>query len=120
GKRSAKPLVARASDGGRTISEPILIASGLTYQPRIAVGNDSVLHSVWLQVTRNVTTSLANTPEQVVAAQSTDHGLTWSAPVGVSAPVDHLVGAASPAVAGRGLLVVASEDFGPRPASLGR
>jgi hypothetical protein len=119
GNTPANLFVARSSDGGRTLSEPILIASGLTFQPRIAVGPDGVVHIVWLQVTRNSTTSLANASEQVVAAQSTDRGLTWSAPTGVSPPIDHLVGAASPAVAGPGLLVVAYEDFGPRPSSLG-
>jgi hypothetical protein len=119
GNTPANLFAARSSDGGRTLSEPILIASGLTFQPRIAVGPDGVVHVVWLQVMRNGTASLANASEQVVAAQSTDHGLTWSAPVGVSAPADHLVGAASPGVTGRGLLVVAYEDFGPRPSNLG-
>jgi hypothetical protein len=119
GNTPAHLFVAHSSDGGRTLSEPILIASGLTFQPRIAVGPDGVVHVVWLQVTRNGTTSLANASEQVVAAQSTDRGLTWSAPVGLSAPAGHLVGAASPAVAGPGLLVVAYEDFGPRPSTLG-
>ena len=119
GNTPAHLFVAHSSDGGRTLSDPILIASGLTFQPRIAVGPDGVVHVVWLQVTRNGTTSLANASEQVVAAQSTDRGLTWSAPVGLSAPAGHLVGAASPAVAGPGLLVVAYEDFGPRPSSVG-
>jgi hypothetical protein len=119
GNTPANLFVAHSSDGGRTLSEPTIVASGLTFQPRIAVGPDDVLHIIWLQVTRNGTASLANAPEQVVAAQSTDRGLTWSAPVGVSAPPDHLVGAATPAVAGRGLLVVAYEDFGPRPSSPG-
>src|SRR5437588_7268955 len=119
GNTPATLFVARSSDGGRTLSGPILIASGLTFQPRIAVGPDGVVHVVWLQVMRNGTASLANASEQVVAAQSTDHGLTWSAPVGVSAPGEHLVGAASPSVASRGLLVVAYEDFGPRPSTLG-
>src|SRR2546426_5639828 len=104
GNTPANLFVAHSADGGRTLSEPILVASGLTFQPRIAVGPDGVVHIVWLQVTRNGTTSLANASEQVVAARSTDRGLTWSAPVGVSAPVDHLVGVASPAVAGAGLL----------------
>src|SRR3989440_1365137 len=119
GNTPANLFVAPSADGGRTLSEPVLVASGLTFQPRLAVGPDGVVHIVWLQVMRNGTTSLANASEHVVAARSTDRGLTWSAPVGVSAPIDHLVGAASPAVAGPGLLVVAYEDFGPRPSSPG-
>jgi len=119
GNTPANLFVAHSSDGGRTLSAPTLIASGLTFQPRIAIGLDGVLHVVWLQVKRNGTESLARASEQIVAAQSADGGLTWSPPVGVNTPVDHLVGAASPAMAGRGLLVVAYEDFGPRPSSLG-
>jgi hypothetical protein len=119
GNTPANLFVAHSSDGGRTLSSPILIASGLTFQPRIAIGPDAVLRVVWLQVVRNGATSLANASEQIVAAQSIDRGLTWSTPVVVNGPVDHLVGAASPAVAGGGVLVVAYEDFGPRASSLG-
>jgi hypothetical protein len=119
GNTPANLFVAHSSDGGRTLSSPSLVASGQTFQPRIAIGPDAVLHAVWLQVVRNGAAPLASALEQIVAAQSTDRGLTWSTPVAVNTPVDHLVGAASPTVAGRGVLVVVYEDFGPRAAALG-
>jgi len=114
GNTPANLFVAHSSDGGRTLSPPSLIASGQTFQPRIAIGPDAVLHVVWLLVMRNGATPLTNASERVLAVQSTDRGLTWSAPVAVNAPLEHLVGAASPTVAGRGVLVVAYKDFGPR------
>ncbi|MGH9149179.1 MAG: sialidase family protein, partial [Acidimicrobiales bacterium] len=103
--------VARSGDGGRTLSAPVRVTGRLTFQPRIAIGNDGAVHVIWLQGDEVGLLRLAGRPAPVLASRSTDGGRTFSEPVRVSDPERERVGAASPVIDSNGELVVMYEDF---------
>lgn len=103
--------VSSSTDGGRSLSDPVMVAGRLAFQPRIAVGADGAVHVVWLQGSEVGLLALAGPPSPVVASRSTDGGRTFSVPVRVSDTQRELVGAASPVIDSKGRLVVLYEDF---------
>lgn len=102
---------ARSSDGGRTLSPPVLLATGLTYQPRITVDPTGTVNVMWVQSFRNGQPVLTGDLVQALMVQSTDGGQHWSSPARVNAADGRLVTAAN-AVVDHGSLVVAYERFG--------
>ncbi|MGH9184096.1 MAG: hypothetical protein ACRDZ9_09900 [Acidimicrobiales bacterium] len=102
--------LATSTDGGRTLSEPVRVAGELTFQPRLAVGDDGTVHVTWVQVDAVGLFRFVG-PARVVAVRSTDRGQTFSEPATVSDAERERVGAASPVVGGDGDLVVLYEDF---------
>ncbi|HWC12782.1 MAG TPA: sialidase family protein, partial [Acidimicrobiales bacterium] len=103
--------VARSTDGGRTLSDPVRVAGELVFQARVAVGPDGTVFLTWLQAREVGLFKMPRMPNPVVAARSTDGGRTFSEPVRVSDPGRPRVGAASPVVAPDGRLFVLYEDF---------
>jgi len=102
--------LARSSDGGRTLDQPVEVAGELTFQPRIAVDPEGTVHLIWLAAEAVGLNQLTG-PARIVAARSTDGGRTFSAPVPVSDADRERVGAASPVIDSDGELVVLYEDF---------
>ena len=98
-------------DGGRTLTGPFRVAGRLAFQPRVTVAPDGRVHVVWLQAGEVGQLRLGPPPNPVVTASSTDGGRSFSAPVEVSGARPR-VGAAVPAVDGRGRLLVLYQDFG--------
>lgn len=111
GNRPDNLWVARSTDGGRSLSEPVLVAGALSFQARIAVDPEGTVHLVWLKVADVAPYAIVGTPSPVVAAHSTDGARTFSPPVEVSDPDRERVGAASPVVDSDGNLVVLYQDF---------
>jgi hypothetical protein len=103
--------LAKSTDGGLTLSDPVRIAGRLTFQPRVAVGPDGAVHVTWLQASEVGFLRLAGEPNPIVASRSTDGGQTFSPPVQVSDPSRTRVGTASPIVDSKGDLVVLYQDF---------
>lgn len=102
--------VARSSDGGRTLSAPVRVAGQYTFQPRIAVDRDGIVHITWLQA-EEVGLLRVVGPAQVVAVRSEDGGKTFTEPVPVSDESRERVGAATPIVDSSGEVVVLYQDF---------
>lgn len=102
--------LARSDDGGASLSEPTRVAGELTFQARVAVGPDGVVHLTYLQAE---TVGVWALPESapVVAVRSEDGGETFTDPVRVSDPGRPRVGAATPVVDAGGDLVVLYQDF---------
>ena len=111
GNRPDNLWVARSDDGGRSLSAPVLVAGALTFQARIAVDHDGVLHVTWLKVADVAPYAIVAYPSPIVAVHSTDGGKTFSQPVEVSDPERRRVAAASPTVDSEGNLVVLYQDF---------
>jgi hypothetical protein len=111
GNRPDNLWLARSTDGGRSMSEPVKVAGALTFQTRIAVDPDGVVHLTWLKVADVAPYAIVAYPSPVVAVRSTDGGTTFSEPVAISDPERQRVGAASPVVDSDGNLVVLYEDF---------
>lgn len=103
--------VARSSDGGRTLSRPVLLATGMTFQPRITVAVNGTVNVMWVQSFRNGQPVLTGDLVQALMAQSTDGGQHWSTPTQVN-PADGRLVTAANAVVDRGSVVVAYERFG--------
>jgi hypothetical protein len=103
--------VARSSDGGRSLSEPVRVAGKLAFQARLAAAPDGTVLVTWLQAEFVGLFKMPGSPNPVVASRSTDGGRTFSAPVQVSDAERQRVGAASPVVDADGRLVVLYEDF---------
>lgn len=103
--------VARSTDGGRTLSEPVRVAGSLAFQGRIAVGGDRTVYVTWLQAASVGLFRLSGAPNPIVAARSDDGGRTFAPPVQVSDPSRERVAAATPVVDGNGRLLVLYEDF---------
>ncbi|MFN2569850.1 MAG: hypothetical protein ABR564_09670 [Candidatus Dormibacteria bacterium] len=104
--------LSRSGDGGRSLSPPALVTGPLAFQPRLVVGADGTVFITWLQGMGVGRMSLVGAPSPVMATESTDAGRTFAPPVQVSDGARVRVGAASPAVASDGSLVVLYEDFG--------
>jgi len=83
----------RSTDGGQSWSEDLAISDGdePSIQPRIARTGDGMLHVVWADLTGGVF--------QVRHSTSSDHGETWTDPVGLTGAT---VGAWEPALASDG------------------
>lgn len=103
--------VAKSTDGGRSLSDPVRVAGRLAFGARLAVGPDGAVHLTWLQAAEVGFLRLVGGPNPIVASRSTDGGRTFSAPVPVSDPTRPRVGAASPVIDARGDLVVLYQDF---------
>lgn len=111
GNRPDNLWVARSDDGGRSLSEPVLVAGALSFQARIAVDQESVVHVTWLKVADVAPYAIVAYPSPVVASHSTDGGRTFSEPVEVSDPDRTLVAAPSSTIDSDGNLVVLYQDF---------
>jgi hypothetical protein len=87
----------RSSDGGRTWSAPLDIATGAVSAPRLVAAPNGVLSLVWLRVRGRIESQAA--PYEVWSQFSPDAGESWSSrgPVSgfgeVSGPVSHISGA---------------------------
>ena len=99
-----------STDGGRTLAPPVRVAGELTFQPRLAVGPDGVVHLTWLQAADVALNRLVG-QARVVASQSTDGGASFSTPVPVSDAGRQRVGAASPVVDDSRGVVVLYQDY---------
>ncbi|HEX2700838.1 MAG TPA: sialidase family protein [Acidimicrobiales bacterium] len=111
GNRPDNLWVARSDDGGRSLSAPVRVAGALTFQARIAVDRQSVLHVTWLKVADVAPYAIVAYPSPIVAVHSSDGGRSFSEPVQVSDPERMLVAAGSPAVDADGNLVVLYQDY---------
>jgi hypothetical protein len=104
--------LARSTDGGATLQQPVRVAGRLTFQARLAVvPRDGAVVITWLQASDVGLLRLSGPPSPVVAVRSTDGGRSFSPPVQVSDPGRARVGAATPVVDDRGGVVVLYEDF---------
>jgi hypothetical protein len=104
--------LARSTDGGATLQQPIRVAGRLAFQARLAVvPRDGAVVITWLQATDVGLLRLSGPPSPVVSARSTDGGHTFSQPVQVSDVERALVGVATPIVDDQGGVVVLYEDF---------
>lgn len=103
--------LARSSDGGRTLSEPVRVTGKLAFQARLMVAADGTVHLTWLQAEEVGVLRLSGAPAPIVAVRSEDGGRTFSPPVEVSDPDRPRVGAASAVEDSRGSLVVLYQDF---------
>ena len=104
--------LARSTDGGATLEQPVRVAGRLAFQARLAVvPRDGAVVITWLQASEVGLLRLSGPPSPVVAVRSTDGGRTFSPPVQVSDPGRALVGAATPIVDDQGGVVVLFEDF---------
>ncbi|MDQ6615232.1 MAG: glycoside hydrolase [Actinomycetota bacterium] len=111
--------VARSPDAGRTLSTPTLVATAMTFQPRITIGAGRALNLTWLQSNRVMgQPAVTGGQVRVMMAHSPDGGRTWSTPSPVNPEDGRLVSAASAAV-DRSSIVVAYERFGPTADNLG-
>lgn len=95
----------RSVDGGRAFQDPVQVAEGLAFQPRLTVGDDETVHVTYLEATDVTVLSFAG-PVRVVATRSTDGGRTFSDPVAVSSSGRERVGAAVPVTHGDDVVVV--------------
>lgn len=100
----------RSQDGGRSLSDPVRVAGELSFQPRVAVDRDGVVHVTFLQADEVALYRLVGAA-QIMAVRSVDGGETFAEPVAVSDPDRPRVGAATPAVTSSGDLVVLYRDF---------
>ena len=103
--------VARSTDGGRSLSQPVRVTGRLAFGARLAVGPDGTVHLTWLQAREVGLFRLAGEPNPIVASRSTDGGVTFTPPTPVSDANRTRVGAATPVVDARGDLVVLYQDF---------
>jgi len=103
--------LARSTDGGRTLGGPVRVASGFTFQSRLAVDRQGAIDVTWLQAESVGTLSLTGPPSPIVMSRSTDEGRTFSPPVRVSDGQRVRVGAATPVIDSDGGIVVLYEDF---------
>lgn len=110
GNSPANLWLSTSADGGRTLSPPVRIAGELTFQARLAVAPDGIIHITWLQGrdTGNLSLLGAN---PIVAVRSEDGGQTFAPPVVISDPERVRVGGASPGVDDQGVVTVLYEDF---------
>ena len=111
GNRPDNLWVVRSEDGGRSLSEPVLVAGALSFQARVVVDQDGVVHVTWLKVADVAPYAIVGYPSPVVASRSTDGGRTFSQPVEVSDPDRMRVGAATPVVDSDNNVVVLYQDF---------
>ncbi|MGI8809170.1 MAG: sialidase family protein [Acidimicrobiales bacterium] len=111
GNRPDNLWVSRSDDGGRSMSAPVRVAGALSFQARIAVDKQSVLHITWLRVADVAPYAIVGYPSPVVASRSSDGGKTFSEPVEVSDPDRMLLAGPSPAVDSDGNLVVLYQDY---------
>ncbi len=100
-----------SKDGGRTLSDPVRVAGRLTFQVRMAIDADNVVHLTWLRANEVGLLRLVGGPNPIVTSRSSDGGRTFSDPVVLSDPHRERVGAASPVVDANGELVVMYQDF---------
>lgn len=112
----------RSSNDGLNLSKPQLLTSGLTFQPRIAVGLDGVVHLTWIQA--RMQAPRAGVPQPVapmgvMAVSSVDGGKVFSSPVAVSGAAGSFVTGAVPVAYGKSDLTVAFEQFKAAPLGLG-
>jgi hypothetical protein len=122
GNVPANLWLASSTDGGSTLSTPQLVSSGLTFQPRIAVGAGGAVHLTWLQAHAagpgRVGVPVV-TPVGIMSATSTNGGRSFSPPVAVSAAARPFATGAVPVAYGHGDLSIAYEQFGTAPLGLG-
>ncbi|HEX3540901.1 MAG TPA: sialidase family protein [Acidimicrobiales bacterium] len=118
GNVPANLWVAQSRDGGRHLSAPVLVTSGLTFQPRIAVGPMGTVSLTWLQSNRVGQAALTGDMVRVMMSTSGNGGRSWSPPVPVSAADGNLVSGASGVFVGHSFVVV-YERFGPTASNLG-
>ena len=107
-----------SSDGGQTLAAPTMIATGETFQPRIAVGGAGEVDLTWvLEGKRAAGAPLTGAQTQLLTVRSTDGARTWSAPIHVNPADGNLVSGAS-TVVDDGEQIVTYERFGPSEATL--
>ncbi len=102
--------LATSNDGGRTLSPPTRVGGPLTFQARLAIDDDGILHATWMEVEEVGTLSVLG-PTRIVTVRSDDGGATFSEPTPISDPNRERVGAAEPVVDSAGDLVVVYQDF---------
>ncbi len=110
GNTPAALWLARSTDGGRTLEQPVRVAGELSFQPRVVVDDAGSVHLVWLDAEAVGLNQLVG-PARVVTARSGDGGRTFSTPVAVSDASRERVGAASPVIDSGGDVVVLYQDF---------
>jgi hypothetical protein len=103
--------VARSKDGGQSLLDPVKVATGLTFQVRLAVDNENRVHLTWLQAAEVGLFRMAGGPNRIMTTHASDDGQTWSTPAPISDANRERVGAASPAVDSSGQLVVLYYDY---------
>ena len=110
GNTPAALWLARSTDGGRTLEQPLRVAGELSFQPRVVVDDAGSVHLVWLDAEAVGLNQLVG-PARVVAARSEDGGRTFSTPLPVSDASRERVGAASAVIDSEGNVVVLYQDF---------
>lgn len=113
GNRPNALWVVTSRDGGRTLSAPTRVAGPLAFQVRLAVDpvRPGRLWLSWLQAETTGNLAFPQPGNPVVMAGSVDAGMTWGAPVTVSAPARQRVVAPSAAVGSNGQLAVLYLDL---------
>ena len=110
GNTPAALWLARSTDGGRSLEQPVRVAGELSFQPRVVVDDAGRVHLVWLDAEAVGLNQLVG-PARVVTARSEDGGRTFADPVPVSDASRERVGAASPVIDSSGDVVVLYQDF---------
>lgn len=107
-----------SADDGRTLAAPTMIATGMTFQPRIAAGTAGDVDLTWvLEGRRTAGAPLTGNLVQLMTARSSDRGRTWSSPVQVNPADGNLVSGAS-TVVDDGSQIVTYERFGSSESTL--
>jgi hypothetical protein len=109
--------VTHSSNDGRTLAPPTLLATGMTFQPRLSIGPNNAVHITWVQSTRNGQATLTGDLVTMLISQSVDGGQHWSTPTQVNPADGRLVSSAN-AVIDKGSLVLVYERFGPTVTNL--
>src|SRR5579884_1748445 len=110
--------VTTSSDGGRTLAAPTMVATGQTFQPRIATGSTGGADLTWvLEDRRTAGAPLTGALVKILTVRTTDGGKSWSSTVEVNPADGNLVSGAS-TVMDNGAQVVTYERFGPSESAL--
>jgi hypothetical protein len=106
--------VARSTDGGRTLSEPVRAAGPLAFQVRLTADprRPQRLYLTWLQPDTVGLFLFSGSKNRIVVARSDDGGRSWGNPVSASDPQRQRVLAPSAQVGTDGALYVLYLDVG--------